>query len=352
MYQLVTLIQKYLHVNKVYWKLIESPEFEDLCNVLDNVMKERTEAQIGTVKRQAKFITYEFENELWEKGFLGDNSPDRLRDTVLFLIGINCTLHAGDEHYQLRREMPNKKSQLQFEMSDLGEKCLVYYEDPGTKSNDGGLKQIKIDRKIVWVHPNNVHREHCPVRLVEKYLSLCLKYEKKENFYLQSLQKLTPKQWYAEQVVGLNTIYKVIKTMFSDARIERFFTGRSLRRSGTTRMFQAGIDRKIIKEITGHRSDAVDAYQETSVEQKRLVSNVIAHNPTATVVKESSDNSTSRDVIELSNANDKEPCKSAIDSAVSVKKVNDIGCLVTYLVQSNIKKGKTKIKIEIEITHE
>ena len=79
LYQLVTSIQKYLHVNKVYWKLIESPEFEDLHNVLDNVMKERTEAQIGTVKHQAKFITYEFENDLWEKGFLGEDSPDRLR---------------------------------------------------------------------------------------------------------------------------------------------------------------------------------------------------------------------------------------------------------------------------------
>ena len=140
--------------------------------------------------------------------------------------------------------------------------------------------------------------------------------------------------------------------MFSDARIGGFFTGHSLRRSGTARMFQAGIDHKIIKERTGHQSDTVDAYQETSVEQKHLVSNVIAQNPTATVVKESSDNSTSREVIDLSNANDNEPSKSVIDSAVSVKKVNDIGCLVTDLVQSNIKRCKTKIKIEIEITHE
>ena len=51
--------------------------------------------------------------------------------------------------------------------------------------------------------------------------------------------------------------------MLGDAKIEGFYTGYSLRRSGTTRMFQGGIDRKIMKEVTGHQSDAVDAYQIT-----------------------------------------------------------------------------------------
>ena len=198
LYQLVVSIQKYLHVNDINWKILDEVEFRDLRNVLDNVIKERTQAQVGTVKRQANIIMYEFENELWERGVLGEDSPDKLRNTVLFLIGINCTLRAGDEHYQLRRDMPNKRSQLRFETSKFGERCVVYYEDTGTKSNDGGLKHMKLDRKIVWMHPNIELPERCPVRLIEKYLSLCPNYEKKANFYLQSLQKLTPKQWYGE----------------------------------------------------------------------------------------------------------------------------------------------------------
>ena len=72
----------------------------------------------------------------------------------------------------LRHEMPDKKSQLQFEMSKVGDHCLVYYEDTSTKSDDGGLKNMKVDRKIVWVHPNKSDVNRCPVRLVEKYLSL------------------------------------------------------------------------------------------------------------------------------------------------------------------------------------
>ena len=68
---MVTSIQKYLHVNKIYWKIIDDPEFVDLRNVLDNVMKERHEANIGTVRRQAGLITYAYEQELWDKGLLG-----------------------------------------------------------------------------------------------------------------------------------------------------------------------------------------------------------------------------------------------------------------------------------------
>ena len=90
LYQMYTSIQKYLNVNKIPWKILEGPKFEDLHNVLDNVMKERTKANIGTVKCQSSLITYEYENELWEKGILGEDQPDKLRDTVLFLLGINC----------------------------------------------------------------------------------------------------------------------------------------------------------------------------------------------------------------------------------------------------------------------
>ena len=78
LYQLVTSIQKYLHVNKLFWKLLDDVEFGDICNVLDNVMKERTQANVGTVKKEAKVISYDLENELWLRGILGEESPDQL----------------------------------------------------------------------------------------------------------------------------------------------------------------------------------------------------------------------------------------------------------------------------------
>ena len=109
--------------------------------------------------------------------------------------------------------------------------------------------------------------------------------EKGTTFSMQSLQRPTPKRWYSNQVVGQNSISKVVKQMMKDANIEGFFTNHSLRRTGGTRLFRGGIDRKLVKETTGHRSDSVDAFQITSDEQRAKTSEIIRNEPVATVSK-------------------------------------------------------------------
>ena len=118
LYEMVTSIQKYLHQNNIFWKLIDGPEFIDVCTILDNLMKERAQQNIGLVKKQASFIPLQFENELWNKGVLGEVTPDKLCDTVLFLLGINLGLCACEEHYDLCRYSKDKPSQLSFEHAE------------------------------------------------------------------------------------------------------------------------------------------------------------------------------------------------------------------------------------------
>ena len=102
LYEIVVSIQKYLNQKNIPWKLLDDPHFLHMKIVLDNVMKERAAARIGMVKRQAEFITEEFENQLWSSGTLGEDTPEKLHDTVLFLLGINLALRVGDEHYDLQ----------------------------------------------------------------------------------------------------------------------------------------------------------------------------------------------------------------------------------------------------------
>ena len=52
-----------------------------------------------------------------------------------------------------------------------GTRCLVYKEDSITKTNNGGLKSLRKERKVIWVHPST-NPIRCPVRLVDKYMSL------------------------------------------------------------------------------------------------------------------------------------------------------------------------------------
>ena len=109
-------------------------------------------------------------------------------------------------------------SQISFEKSSKGTKCLVFMEDTCIKSNNGGLGQ----------------------RLTAKYISLCPKnYVKKANFYLQNLKSPHPKQWCGHEA---NKLKEVVKDLLSSAKIDGYFTNHSLRRSGGSHLFQAGVD--------------------------------------------------------------------------------------------------------------
>ena len=223
----------------------------------------------------------------------------------------------------------------------------MYREDTVTKTHDGGLNDMRRDQKIVWVYPSE-DKTRCPVRLVEKYLSLCTPYQKKNNFYLQSLQRPTPKRWYCNQVIGQNSISKVVKQMMIDANIEGFFTNHSLRRTGGMRLFRGGVDRKLVKEVTGHRSDSVDAYQITSDEQHSTISKIIREKPSATVSK-TSDESKNYTMENEAKMVEDPPRKSICQCQVNASNVGDV---VNKIIGSLKKEGKTTIKLQIKIKHE
>ena len=65
-------------------------------------MKEHAAQNVGLTKKQTQVISMNFENSLWDKKVLGDENGDKLRSTVLFIMGVNCALRVGDEHYALR----------------------------------------------------------------------------------------------------------------------------------------------------------------------------------------------------------------------------------------------------------
>ena len=123
---------------------------------------------------------------MWKDEILGESSPQQLRDTVLFLLGINLGLRAVDKHYNLRCDSKDKSSQLSFERDSKGICCLVYHEDNVTKTNDGVLSSLKKECKVVWVYPSS-NVVCCPVRLTDKYMSLLPPVKpksKKYNFHL------------------------------------------------------------------------------------------------------------------------------------------------------------------------
>ena len=60
----------------------------------------------------------------------------------------------------------------------------------------------------------------------------------------------------------------------------------SLHRISTTRLFQTGVDRKLVPEFTEHVSDAVDKYQLTSEGQREDMSKILKGDKCSEITQE------------------------------------------------------------------
>ena len=109
-----------------------SGAFRAVRNTLDNVMKERTAEGVGGGPERDPILE-EHEQILWEKGILGEDSPDKLRQTVFFLIGVRFGLRGLKEQYELRR-YPDS----QINIVKIGGKDALVYREFQSKTRQGG----------------------------------------------------------------------------------------------------------------------------------------------------------------------------------------------------------------------
>ena len=80
---------------------------------------------------------------------------------------------------------------------------------------------------------------------------------------------------YERLPVGINTLNKILpENLCGVAGLERK-TSHSLRVTCATRLFQNSVGEALIRERTGHRSDALLRYERKSEEQEKIVSTVL-----------------------------------------------------------------------------
>ena len=130
-----------------------------------------------------------------------------------------------------------------------------------------------------------------------------------------------------------------------------------MRQSGTTRLFQAGIDRKLVKEYTGHTSDAIDKYQITSNEQRLELSRIIAGESNTTVTENvtnpstftSGNSSNDRNSLEISvkDMTSKEMQCCCHKSNMKLQETQQVGDMIQCILQGT-RHRKASIKIEFD----
>ena len=153
----------------------------------------------------------------------------------------------------------------------------TYYEH-GSKNRQGGISDIT-DGKVVTI-VRNQNRSHCHVALLALYMSKvpaeCIANDGK--FYLQPLP-FTPtgsRPWFFSCPVGVQKLKTMVKDMCSEGGFGGNFINHSLRATGATTLFHAGVPEAIIQKRSGHKStSALRMYERVTLDQELAVSRIL-----------------------------------------------------------------------------
>lgn len=246
-----------------------NPSYKKLHNVIDNRFKELTKEGVGCESKHTEIITKDEENLLWASGVLGLDTPRALLNAVFYYSGKNFCLRGGQEHRDL------KISQFTREHDHY------IYTENSSKNRQGGWAQLRLENKRVKIYANTKAGDRCLVYILDRYISkLPVQAKERDFFYARPLIAVPfdqKKPWFYSMPIGKNSLNSMFKDMCAEAGVSGHKTNHSLRATGASELFEAGVPEKIIKERTGHRSlEALRLYERTTRDQHQAVSVILS----------------------------------------------------------------------------
>ena len=159
---------------------------------------------------------------------------------MFFNNGKNFCLRGGEEHRSLK-------------LSQLKKTPHGYvYTENASKNRQGRLGQVRLK-----IRANEDAGERCHCRLLDMYISkLPSEAKSRDLLYARPLEKATKDDpiWYCSAPIGHNKLSKMVPEMCTLANLPGNHTNHSLRATGATALYTAGVPEKIIQDRTGHRS--------------------------------------------------------------------------------------------------
>ena len=241
-------------------------------NALDRQLRFLRGTGVGVERKRASIICQDDEEKLWTSRVLGIHSPIALLNAVFYLNGKSFCLRSVSEHYNLRfSQLVRKKDPDRY----------IYIEH-GSKNRNGGVEDYKMESKCVTIvaSEGGGNRDH--VFILDTYLSKIPPemVANNERFYLRPMQHVAGYEgasWYYRQNIGQHKIQTMVKKMFEAAEIDGKYTNHSLRATGASALFNAGVLEAVIQKCTGHKStEALRLYEHVSDEQQVAVSEILA----------------------------------------------------------------------------
>ena len=241
----------------------KNTRFRELTGAMQVRFRELRKAGVGAVVKHAPIVTPEEEDLLWSSEIMGVHSPLALQRAVFYYVGKTFCLR-GAEHRDLKIS--------QFVRSEQPDS--YNYIENGSKNITG--VSTKTANKVVPVYSSPEARPRCLVYLLDLYLSkLPPKAIQLDLFYLRPKKSAESGSWYDCVAVGKEKLRNFLQSMCADAGISEKKTNHSLRATGASALFNAGVPERLIRDVTGHRSSALHLYERPSVQQKQAVSRVL-----------------------------------------------------------------------------
>ena len=165
--EVVVGIQKWFNHN-CNWEIsvLNDREIKATRCLLDGTMKSL--AKKGHVKpiRRTEVITVEMESNLWERKILGDDSPRKLLDSLIFSIGIHCCLRACSEH----RNLSCKNLYLESTNASGNMEEVLVHNEIFSKNRQHGVSSCRVEPKSIVIHKNKIDPQRCLIRLYKEYM--------------------------------------------------------------------------------------------------------------------------------------------------------------------------------------
>ena len=237
--------------------------FCDLNGAIQVRFRELREKGVGAEVKHASVVLPEEEDMLWASKVIGNHCPLALQRAVFFYVGKSFCLRGGEEQRRLKHS--------QFKRS-FDPDCYTYIEN-GSKNYTG---VNAVENKVVPVYATPESKPRCLVFLLDKYFDKFLSDSRGvDAFHLRPKASYTSDVWYDCVPVGAHKLNKYLECMCQEAGIQGKKTNHSLRATGASAMFNAGVPEKLIRSVTGHRSNALQLYERPTNEQLQETSAVL-----------------------------------------------------------------------------
>ena len=139
LYSMIMMIQGFLMTRGKEFCFLEDICLKGVKNSLDNCMKALAKQGYVQPRNQAIPITHKEEDILWEKGILGDQTPEVLVNMLMYLLRIHFTLHGREEHKALK---VGHFVQIRLIYDDDLDVKFLQYQPTQLKNNQGGIKDL------------------------------------------------------------------------------------------------------------------------------------------------------------------------------------------------------------------